>query len=723
MLTALANAMRAGARFEVTTAALAEPAALAPLAANADVVALFYGSKQSPLPEAVRALAPELRARGGRLIAVLQKEQAGVRDDCFRAGASDALFMPMPKEAFVARLFEAASLAFSAASGREAAVSAAAHGQTFALSLARVHSAGLQAGSLPALKPGDTARLSWGDAPAFARWGLVAQSSADGLRIRWAGSTPEEDSALRSWLAGTPLPFAPAAPAPVATVFEMAPAGAAVAAAPDTVLDVKTVVDSPAVPPTVVNAPSVAATQIDLRPPSQIAPTQVEAPAAVAPGARSSAPGVAQDGLPPGFAARPPVRPQSRVGQITNPGRPRALDGSQGGAASGAGAEVLAAPASAAPAEVGLDSLFDEPLDPSGSSDALANLPGWPARFDSALARTLLTRMLREKELPDDAPAGPSAAVRNVLASLPSAERDAVDLSGVGSALYDALAARVLLAAASSEGGQLRAEGQGALVDEDEVGSLGQLAGAAARRLQTEADRAISGGQLEALQQIRAASAALSRELLAFQDAADRLRGLAAAPKRGTGALDPQLLVGAGSRPSSPRREVDARAEPVRAGLSDFAGLQDVPAHSSRKRALWLASGLLAVAAIYAFGFALPRTRAGTASLLEQAGTGVLGVTLSERSAIVSVTSAWVTAPDRRARAAKVCAALAPKGIQSAALFLEGKGMVGQLEIASCETSGLPAQKPPEEKVAAPEKTAPAPVPAAAPAQSKPRAR
>ena len=87
MLTALANAMRAGARFEVTTAALAEPAALAPLAANADVVALFYGSKQSPLPEAVRALAPELRARGGRLIAVLQKEQAGVRDDCFRAGA------------------------------------------------------------------------------------------------------------------------------------------------------------------------------------------------------------------------------------------------------------------------------------------------------------------------------------------------------------------------------------------------------------------------------------------------------------------------------------------------------------------------------------------------------------------------------------------------------------------------------------------------------------
>jgi len=101
----------------------------------------------------------------------------------------------------------------------------------------------------------------------------------------------------------------------------------------------------------------------------------------------------------------------------------------------------------------------------------------------------------------------------------------------------------------------------------------------------------------------------------------------------------------------------------------------------------------------------------------------VLGVTLSERSAIVSVTSAWVTAPDRRARAAKVCAALAPKGIQSAALFLEGKGMVGQLEIASCETSGLPAQKPPEEKVAAPEKTAPAPVPAAAPAQSKPRAR
>jgi len=32
------------------------------------------------------------------VVAVLQREQAAQRDECFRAGASDLLFMPMPKD-------------------------------------------------------------------------------------------------------------------------------------------------------------------------------------------------------------------------------------------------------------------------------------------------------------------------------------------------------------------------------------------------------------------------------------------------------------------------------------------------------------------------------------------------------------------------------------------------------------------------------------------------
>ena len=109
MLNALANGLRVGGRFEIATAQFSEPGALESLIAQADVVALFYGSKQFPLVESLQALSQGIRSRGGQLIAVLQKDQAHHRDECLRAGASDLLFMPMPKDQFVARLSHEAS--------------------------------------------------------------------------------------------------------------------------------------------------------------------------------------------------------------------------------------------------------------------------------------------------------------------------------------------------------------------------------------------------------------------------------------------------------------------------------------------------------------------------------------------------------------------------------------------------------------------------------------
>ena len=112
MLPALAGGLRDGGRFDVTGVSLAEPAAAQAAAAGADAVALFYGAPGAPLAAALQVLAPKVRERGGRLVAVLQREQAGQRDECFRAGASDLLYMPTPKDQFVDRLAGSVALVF-----------------------------------------------------------------------------------------------------------------------------------------------------------------------------------------------------------------------------------------------------------------------------------------------------------------------------------------------------------------------------------------------------------------------------------------------------------------------------------------------------------------------------------------------------------------------------------------------------------------------------------
>ena len=215
------------------------------------------------------------------------------------------------------------------------------------------------------------------------------------------------------------------------------------------------------------------------------------------------------------------------------------------------------------PADSGLASLFDDGAGTASTPPIdLAPLPGWPTPLESALARSLLEAMLREKALPADAPVEPGAAVRKVVDALPSTDREALGAVGPDSHLHEALSARVLLVHANTEGTLLAGTGTGALVDDAAFAALIQTADAASKRLQAEADRAIAKGEVETLQQVTAASAALSRELLAFKETADRLRGLAAAPRLGAGGLDPHVVAPDAPKPVAQRRDKDEqRAE------------------------------------------------------------------------------------------------------------------------------------------------------------------
>src|SRR5713101_5972932 len=191
MLPALASGLREGGRFDVLTLPFGDAGAGA-AAQRADALAVFYGTPDRPLQAVLQALAPAVRGRGGRVIAVLQRDQAAQRDDCFRAGASDLLFMPMPKEQFVARLQGALGLSWSPESGAPAPVSVATRSAASKVDKATVSPAGIEAAAQLPVKAGETVRVAWG---AFQHWGLVV-CGAPSVRIRFAGLAPEEETQI-----------------------------------------------------------------------------------------------------------------------------------------------------------------------------------------------------------------------------------------------------------------------------------------------------------------------------------------------------------------------------------------------------------------------------------------------------------------------------------------------------------------------------------------------
>ncbi|MGE5048967.1 MAG: hypothetical protein ACM3PC_10385, partial [Deltaproteobacteria bacterium] len=494
---------------------------------GADAVALFYGGPGAPLPAALQALAPRVRQRGGRLVAVLQREQAAQRDDCFRAGASDLLFMPMPKDQFVRRLEGSLGLSWNCQEGSPSPVAVATRNAASRVDEAKVCPDGIEAASELPLKAGDTVRLSWGG---FQSWGLVVRGSPS-AQIRFAGLAPEEEVKIRDWLKS-------AAPAPGA-----APGTRPTPAAPR----------APAIATPPSGSPPVMAAQ-RMPPPARVA----EEPSSPSRGVNGS-PAVRSApaaGPPPGFADRHAAR-ESRP-RITPVGSaPVAAKGID--AVDGKESPLLAILETEPAAE---------PAPPPG-------LP-WPTPIAAADARSAGMQVVAGEPVDAAIPAHVAASARKIGGMLSAGERASLESKGPDSHFADALAARIALDAAAAEALRLSAAGQSVLVDAAASASITRIADDAGARLQKEANAAIARGEVENLQLITAASAALSRDLLNFKETADRLRGVGAGPRLGAGALDPEVVL-PGQQPR-PRPAAGAQAPaPPKPELRDFHGLDDAP--------------------------------------------------------------------------------------------------------------------------------------------------
>ena len=246
---------------------------------------------------------------------------------------------------------------------------------------------------------------------------------------------------------------------------------------------------------------------------------------------------------------------------------------------------------------------------------------------------------------------------------------------------------------ASSDGVRLYSSSPAAVLDAAAFSALNQRAADAAARLQKEASQAISSGEVEQLQLLTAASAALSRDALAFKATADRLRGIGAAPRLGAGALDPSVVI-AGPAPRAAPARISDEPAPVRAELRDFAALDD-SGRSARAKKLGVAALVLVfvLAVVNALFFALPRV---TELSAKDAGALVERIDVAGKSAIVTVQPAWVAAggPDLL----KLLEVLRSRGVEKAMLSTANGSPAGMLDVQEGKVYGLPkpgSAKPP----------------------------
>ena len=669
MLPALAGGLRDGGRFDVTGVSLAEPAAAQAAAAGADAVALFYGAPGAPLAAALQALAPKVRERGGRLVAVLQREQAGQRDECFRAGASDLLFMPTPKDQFVDRLVASVALAFRAGDGAPAPVAVATRSASLRLDRATVSPAGVESSSQLPFKAGETVRLSWGT---FQSWGLVVRG-APSAQIRFAGLTHDEEGKIREWVKSAAQQQQPAAaqaspPRPATSP----PSGQR---PPATAVQATSVVPRPTPTPQSDSAPVRPSP-----PPPQAA--QSSAAARAAPVA----------GPPPGFMDHKPARPQA-------PTASSAADGSP--AASAAVARAAPVPSltpphspAARPApkpsngDGALTSLFGaegtaRAPAPAAKTPSPPAGPPWPRPVAIDVCKTAAMQLLQGANPGRDIPTNVAASARKLTALLSLWERASIEKSGIDSHFVHALGARIALEVATAEGTRLASANVSLTVDMEAMASLTKLADEAAARLQKEANTAIGKGEVESLQLVTAASASLSRDLLNLKETGDRLRGVAGAPRLGGGGLDPDLVL-----PGQQSRLKSLAAQqilaPVKPELRDFRGLDDRPGRAKGVFAVLLVAACIGVG-VYSFYFALPQhviVKAGSA------GPGVQRVDVTGPAAVVTITPQWLTASETNLP--KLVQLLRARQVKKAVLMLPNGTASGIVDVATGKATGIP---------------------------------
>jgi len=688
MLAALAGGLREGGRFDVTGVSFADPAAAQAAAGQADALALFYGAPGTPISAALQALSPKVRERGGRVMAVLQREQIAQRDECFRAGASDLLFMPTPKDQFVARLSASVALAFSSDAGAPAHVAVATRGSSSRLDRATVSPSGVESpGQLP-LKPGETVRLAWAG---LQFWGLVVRGTPS-TQIRFAGLTPDEEAKIREWVKGAGQPDVPPLQRPP---IQAPPRPAGVAPPPTT-------------------------RAVTAQPPAAPA----AAPAAQPPAAQPNARAAPVAGPPPGFAdrqspraaPRPPARPVRIItppeGSPAVPGPaapaaarppvPAAPQAAAAAAQKAAQAQPAAGPRPRQPAAAsGLEGLFDgegggpAAAPPAPARPAAPSGPPWPAPVNAATCKSAALQLLIDDTVARGVPANIAASARKVTGMLSVGERAFIERTGAESHFADALAARIALDASTAEANRLTSAGSTPSVDADSLSALTKVADEAAARLQKEANAAIGKGEVENLQLITAASASLSRDLLNLKETADRLRGVGAAPRMGAGALDPDMVL-PGEKPRPRPLPGTQASAPVRAELRDFRGLDHKPSRGKEILALIILVAAIGGAA-HAFYFGVPRQQDMS---VQSAGDGVQRITVTGSSAVVVVTADWVAARD--ARLPRLLQALrSNKELKKAVLMLPNGASAGIVDlIVQKPAAPSPPAAPPQSSAA-----------------------
>jgi len=627
MLPALAGGLREGGKFEVVAVSLADAAAAQAAATNADAVAIFYGGPGAPLPAALQALAPKARDRGARVIAVLQREQAGQRDECFRAGASDVLFMPIPKDQFVARLAASVFLAFPGEPGAMAAVAVATRSSSFRIE--DVSPNGVEAtGQLP-FKSGDTVRLSWGS---FQIWGVAVRGGPT-AQIRFAGLAPDEEGPIREWIKSS---------------VKQPPAGA-----------------QPAAP--IRTSP----------PPMAPVPSGRAAPVA---------------GPPPGFSDRKPGRPQTHSASAGADVAAASVPAAQGVVPSAApSARPATAPKSTNGAGA-LSGLFDadgatpgpKAPQPAAPQRPVSKGPVWPVPAAIAVCKEAAMDLLESGDVGPAIPANVAASARKITALLSVGERASIEKAGPGSHFAEALAVRMALEVATAEGTRLSSANVAPNVNGEALAALTKLVDEAAARLQKEANAAIGKGEVENLQLVTAASAALSRDLLNLKETADRLRGVGAAPRLGAGALDPEVVL-RGQQPR-PRSAAAQQAQPaIKPELRDFRGLEEKRGRTKPFFAVLLLVSSI-VAAAYGFYYGVPHQVTLAA---DSAGPGVQRIDFKGEAALVTVTQQWLAAS--QANLPRLTQVLREHHVKKGVLRLPNGTAAGILDVASGKASGVPA--------------------------------
>ncbi|MFL5408610.1 MAG: hypothetical protein ACJ79O_22535, partial [Myxococcales bacterium] len=443
MLPALANGLREAGRFDVLPIPLSDGGAAAAAAPRADAVAVFYGAPGRPLAATVQMLATTVRGKGGRIVAVLQGENAAQRDECFRAGACDLFFMPMRKEQFVSRLEATVSLAYTPQPGARADVQVSSRNAQVKLTGAIVSAAGVQAEAAVPFSPGETVRISVeANGTPLQIWGLVATSTPE-TRIRFAGLTPAEEARVQEWVKKAAASAPGTASAAVTASAPLAASGVAGSEAP-TVTSTRTVPGAPLAgpPPGFSDRPRVRADTAGASPkPQALAVTEDGA---------AELPDLSELPTPP--MVSPVDLVQERPPPATANGEPRTP-----------------------PAASGVDaSIFDGIHTPSAVPPAAVQPVVWPVLLPLEVARRAVLAALFPAEERGDLAKEVVISADKVAASISSGERAVIEQQGPGSHFADAAGERVVLDVARAEGARLVAASEPSKVDDAAVKALTQ---------------------------------------------------------------------------------------------------------------------------------------------------------------------------------------------------------------------------------------------------------